>query len=78
MEQFDMEMTPTNRIGKTKMKLLKYMDDEGFVETPRPGRGMLIAIIIGFFLSPVAVWLAAFLGEKIDYWMGEFLKWLFI
>lgn len=66
------------RIGKVKMKLLRYMDDYGYIESPKPGRGMLVAISIGFFLAPFAVALAVYLGPKIDYWMGEFLKWLMI
>jgi len=71
-------MTTTNRIGKMKMKLLKYMDDEGYVETPRPGIGALIAATFGFFLAPVLICVALYFGEDIDRLMTEFLKWLMI
>lgn len=78
MQQLDMEMATTNRIGKLKMKLLKYMDDEGYIETPRPGKGLLIAVTIGFLLAPVLIILALYFGDDIDRLMTEFLKWLMI
>lgn len=73
-----MEMATTNRIGKVKMKLLKYLDDEGYVESPRPGRGTLIAVVIGFLLAPAGIILALYFGDDIDRLMAEFLKWLMI
>ncbi len=71
-------MATTNRIGKVKMKLLKYIDDEGYTESPRPGRGALISVVIGFLLAPTMIILALYFGDDIDRLMTEFLKWLMI
>lgn len=71
-------MVTKDRIGKTKMKLLKYMDDYGYIETPRPGKGAAISFAIGFLLAPILITLVLYFGDDIDRVVTEFFKWLIL
>lgn len=89
MNQFDMEMATTNRrldqverIGKVKMKMLKYMDEDGYVESHKPGMGVAICLLIGLIVAPTLITLLLIYSDEIDKIFNaltqSFLKWLFL